>query len=92
MSHSDLEMAGDALALGLSDADGWSGSTYRLGANRVGRNMCNATQDDDRFGAAALSAGLTAELDWPLMRSRAAEVAAVGTPSRDKVKFHADTR
>jgi hypothetical protein len=50
MSHSDLEMAGDALALGLSDPHGWSGSTYRLGANRVGRNMCNATQDDDRFG------------------------------------------
>jgi hypothetical protein len=43
-------MAGDALALGLSDPHGWSGSTYRLGANRVGRNMCNATQDDDRFG------------------------------------------
>jgi len=43
MSHGDLEMAGDALALGLSDPHGWSGSTYWLGANRVGRNMCNAT-------------------------------------------------
>jgi hypothetical protein len=34
MSHRDLEMAGDALALGLSDPRGWSGSTYRLDANR----------------------------------------------------------
>jgi hypothetical protein len=42
MSHSDLEMAHDALAVGLSGPRGRSGLFYRMDADRVGRSMCDA--------------------------------------------------
>jgi hypothetical protein len=43
MSHSDLEMAHDALAVGQGGPRGQSGLFYRMDADRVGRSMCDAT-------------------------------------------------
>jgi hypothetical protein len=59
MSHSDLEMAGDALA---RDPHGWSGLTYRLGANAL-EGICAMLRKTMIVlaTAAALSAGLIAD-------------------------------
>ena len=43
MSHSDLEMAHDGLAVGLSGPRGRSGLFHRMDADRVRRSMCDAT-------------------------------------------------